>query len=103
MELQPHRRQLNYPLREFMERPKWMALGKCGGGGELTALFYPDTNVGEVTRAKDCCWGRKDGRPCPVREQCLEHALVNDEKFGVWGGLSERERRSIQRRKRLAS
>jgi WhiB family redox-sensing transcriptional regulator len=36
-----------------------------------------------------------------VREDCLEHALANGEKFGIWGGLSERERRRIRRRRSL--
>lgn len=41
--------------------------------------------------AKAVCAG------CAVREQCLEFALTNGEKFGIWGGLSERERRRIRR------
>jgi len=32
---------------------------------------------------------------CPVRAQCLEHALAHDERYGVWGGTSERERRRL--------
>jgi WhiB family redox-sensing transcriptional regulator len=38
-------------------------------------------------------------RGCVVREQCLEFALQNGEKFGIWGGLSERERRRIRRQR----
>jgi WhiB family transcriptional regulator, redox-sensing transcriptional regulator len=34
---------------------------------------------------------------CPVREECLDYALSNDERFGIWGGLSERERRRAKR------
>ena len=34
---------------------------------------------------------------CEVRTQCLSHALANDERYGVWGGLSERERRRLKR------
>jgi WhiB family redox-sensing transcriptional regulator len=37
-----------------------------------------------------------------VREDCLEYALANGEKFGIWGGLSERERRRIRRSRALA-
>jgi WhiB family redox-sensing transcriptional regulator len=33
-----------------------------------------------------------------VKAQCLEYALANDERFGIWGGLSERERRRLRRR-----
>jgi WhiB family redox-sensing transcriptional regulator len=36
-----------------------------------------------------------------VRAQCLEYALVHSEKFGIWGGMSERERRRIRRRRAL--
>jgi WhiB family redox-sensing transcriptional regulator len=34
---------------------------------------------------------------CPVRAECLEFALRNDERYGVFGGLSERERRKLKR------
>ena len=37
-----------------------------------------------------------------VREDCLEYALTNSEKFGIWGGMSERERRRIRRQRALA-
>jgi WhiB family redox-sensing transcriptional regulator len=33
-----------------------------------------------------------------VRNSCLEYALMNDERFGIWGGLSERERRKLKKR-----
>ena len=52
--------------------------------------FFP--NKGESTKeAKRICLG------CPVRAECLSYALRNDERFGVWGGLSERERRALVR------
>jgi WhiB family redox-sensing transcriptional regulator len=35
--------------------------------------------------------------PCPVRAECLQYALEHDERFGIWGGLSERERRQRKR------
>jgi WhiB family redox-sensing transcriptional regulator len=35
---------------------------------------------------------------CDVRAECLEYALLHDERFGIWGGLSERERRRLRRR-----
>ena len=35
---------------------------------------------------------------CEVRAECLDYALANDERFGIWGGLSERERRKLKRR-----
>ena len=47
---------------------------------------------GSVERAKKVCKG------CVVKEQCLQYALDNDETFGIWGGLSEEERRKLKRR-----
>ena len=52
-------------------------------------IFYPERG-GSTREAKAVCQG------CPVREQCLEEAVANDERFGIWGGLSERERRKIK-------
>jgi len=53
--------------------------------------FFPEKG-GSTREAKRVCVG------CPVRMQCLEYALDNDERFGIWGGLSERERRRLRRR-----
>ena len=52
--------------------------------------FFPEKG-GSTREAKRVC------RSCEVRSECLEYALENDERFGIWGGLSERERRRIQR------
>jgi WhiB family transcriptional regulator, redox-sensing transcriptional regulator len=66
--------------------------------GVDTNLFFPDeTAVVQATRAKSVCKG------CVVREECLDFALVNGFKFGIWGGLSERARRKMRRQRKLAS
>ena len=52
--------------------------------------FFPEKG-GSTRDAKRICTG------CSVRAQCLEYALDNDERFGIWGGLSERERRKLRR------
>ena len=52
--------------------------------------FFPEKG-GSTRDAKRVCAG------CPVRMECLEYALGNDERFGIWGGLSERERRRLRR------
>jgi WhiB family redox-sensing transcriptional regulator len=51
---------------------------------------------GSVRPAKRVC------AACPVKAECLEFALENDERFGVWGGLSERERRTMKSVRRAA-
>ncbi len=54
-------------------------------------IFFPDK--GESTRpTKRVCAG------CEVRAECLQEALDRGERFGVWGGLSERERRTLAAR-----
>ena len=53
--------------------------------------FFPEKG-GSTRDAKSVC-----GR-CDVRADCLDYALANDERFGIWGGLSERERRRLKRR-----
>ena len=58
-------------------------------------LFFPERGA-STREAKEVCRG------CVVREDCLECALGNSEKFGIWGGMSERERRRIRRQRALA-
>lgn len=53
--------------------------------------FFPEKG-GSTRDAKKICTS------CEVRAQCLDYALQNDERFGIWGGLSERERRKLRRR-----
>lgn len=52
--------------------------------------FFPEKG-GSTREAKRICLG------CEVKDECLEYALQNDERFGIWGGLSERERRRLKR------
>jgi WhiB family redox-sensing transcriptional regulator len=52
--------------------------------------FFPEKG-GSTRDAKKICTS------CEVRTECLEYALHNDERFGIWGGLSERERRKLRK------
>jgi WhiB family redox-sensing transcriptional regulator len=52
--------------------------------------FFPEKG-GSTRDAKKIC------SSCEVRSNCLEYALQNDERFGIWGGLSERERRKLRK------
>jgi WhiB family redox-sensing transcriptional regulator len=69
----------------------WMQDAKCLDADP--EAFFPEKG-GSTREAKRIC------AACSVREECLEYALANDERFGIWGGMSERERRRL---KRLAS
>lgn len=59
-------------------------------------LFFPVGNTGpalmQIAEAKKVC------RICPVREACLQWALDAGQDHGVWGGMSEDERRALRRR-----
>jgi WhiB family redox-sensing transcriptional regulator len=61
-------------------------------------LFFPIGSTGpavvQTAEAKAVC------RSCPVQAACLEWALENRQDSGIWGGLSENERRALKRRSR---
>jgi WhiB family redox-sensing transcriptional regulator len=71
---------------------KWKDASNCLGVDP--DLFFPERGA-STREAKEVCRG------CEVREDCLEYALQNGEKFGIWGGMSERERRRIRRQRAL--
>lgn len=75
----------------YDETTAWMEHAKCLDADP--EAFFPEKG-GSTREAKRICTS------CAVREECLEYALANDERFGIWGGMSERERRRL---KRLAS
>jgi len=88
-------------------RPTWigqpLAPGNIDDDGELSwqadalcaqtdpEAFFPEKG-GSTRDAKKVCGS------CIVKSECLEYALENDERFGIWGGLSERERRRLRKR-----
>ncbi len=76
--------------RALMERPAWMADANCAGVDP--ELFFPSRGDTPTLRAaKQVC------RACDVQAECLAYALNNGEHFGVWGGLSEKQRRAVRR------
>jgi len=100
-----------------MTAPAWLALAACAGTdpdlffplgeeplpGDWTdyalcaetdpEAFFPDKG-GNCEPAKAICRG------CEVRSECLAYAFEHGITFGVWGGLSEHERRLVRRRRR---
>lgn len=73
----------------FNEDLSWQDLALCAQTDPEE--FYPEKG-GSTRAAKQVCL------KCPVRQECLDYALDNDERFGIWGGLSERERRRLKKR-----
>lgn len=91
-----HARWTEPPDGLVVERPGWMAAGACRGSDP--ALFFPVGKEGSdpawAGAAKAVC------ARCPVREECLDYALANSERFGIWGGLTQMERRAVKRGRR---
>jgi len=79
---------------EVDEEPKtWWDFANCLG--VEPDLFFPERGA-STREAKEVCRG------CVVLGDCLEYALDHGEKFGIWGGMSERERRRLRRQRALA-
>jgi WhiB family redox-sensing transcriptional regulator len=67
----------------------WQELALCAETDP--EAFFPEKG-GSTREAKKVCLG------CDVRAECLEYALTHGERWGIWGGLSERERRKLKAR-----
>lgn len=67
---------------------------------ENPELFFPVSDLGpgarQAEQAKAVCAG------CPVRAECLEYALENGLDYGIFGGLTEQERRRVRSRQNVA-
>lgn len=76
-------------LNQAVEREMpWQAKALCAQTDP--EAFFPEKG-GSTREAKKVCLS------CEVRDKCLHYALDNDERFGIWGGLSERERRKYKK------
>lgn len=71
----------------FPEPEDWTEQALCAQTDP--EAFFPEKG-GSTREAKRICQG------CEVRDECLEYALANGIRFGIWGGFSERERRKIK-------
>ncbi len=75
-------------LFDDLEQQEWQERALCAQTDP--EAFFPEKG-GSTREAKRIC------QDCEVRAECLEYALAFDERFGIWGGLSERERRRLKR------
>lgn len=67
---------------------EWLDGAECKGVDP--AIFFPEKYESTHKQAKAIC------QACDVRVECLQYALDTGERHGIWGGVSERERRRIQ-------
>lgn len=79
-------------MNDVADIPDWGG-GACRAPGIDPELFFP--GQGEDARPAKLICDR-----CPIKRPCLEYALANGERFGIWGGTSQRERRVILRDRR---
>jgi WhiB family redox-sensing transcriptional regulator len=82
----PRHRSLAAPAR-FAAR--WRELAACHGA-DLN-LFFPERGESAEPARRVCA-------ACPVRQPCLDYAITNRIAYGIWGGLTERERRALRSR-----
>jgi WhiB family redox-sensing transcriptional regulator len=68
-------------------RPAWMDRAQCRD--EDRALFFPSVGSSS-TKARVVC------STCPVRQECLDFALADNELTGVWGGTTTQERKKLR-------
>ena len=80
--------------RDEQDRP-WLRRAACRGREQARAFYPPlqhesrDERAAREQRAKQLC------TDCPVQQACLDYALDTREPFGIWGGLTEQERRAL--------
>jgi WhiB family redox-sensing transcriptional regulator len=74
-------------LRGIVASPEWMGEALCRQSDP--ELFYPDTGHNSRDARAVCV-------RCPVKAECLAYAIEHHERYGVWGGLSERQRRHLR-------
>ncbi len=79
----------HWSVFDGLDQPEWQERALCAQTDP--EAFFPEKG-GSTREAKRIC------ASCEVRAECLEYALAFDERFGIWGGLSERERRRLKRR-----
>ena len=81
--------------RAFFDPEAWMLSANCLGRTDL--FFAPDDSESRAERRYRESQAKAVCHECVVRVECLSEALRSDERFGIWGGLTERERRTARR------
>lgn len=87
----------NNPIMPLTTIPRWEKKAACSEADP--ELFFPESyppavRMGMEEQAKRIC------AQCPVKDECLELSIRNEEQWGVWGGMTSEQRRMLIRRKR---
>ena len=65
-------------------------------------FFGPDPGESELEKQHREMQAKAVCKTCPVRESCLEFAVETNQKYGIWGGMTDKERASLKRRRARA-
>ena len=76
------------------ELPTWRDAAACLSA-DPDLFFPPQGGATNGAEAKQICGG------CPVQAECLDYAVTTAQKYGIWGGTNERERREIRKQRGL--
>ena len=76
---------------------EWQEHGACREAD--TALFFHPQNERGLSRIRRDRAAKSVCARCGVRSQCADYAIRAREPYGVWGGMTERERRALLRRR----
>jgi WhiB family redox-sensing transcriptional regulator len=85
----PGSRGIELPTAPITEERPWVVFSACRDRD--SDLFFPETKAQERSALRICAI-------CPVQAECLDYAFEADVRFGVWGGMSEKQRRRLARR-----
>lgn len=80
-------RSLDILSAPIIDEKPWAVFASCRAEQGMT--FFPQNKSQEKTALAIC-------GICPVRQDCLDHALATNERFGVWGGTTEKQRRKLR-------
>lgn len=75
-------------IEQFFDETDWMVDAACRDAD--TNLFFVDRGA-SITAARQLC------ADCPVRDTCLDYAIADNLPFGIYGGLTPKERRALNR------
>lgn len=88
-------------MAEFDEQLEWQEDAACRTEDNML-FFGADDGESELERQSREAQAKAICQSCPVREPCLEFAMETNQRYGIWGGYTDKERGSLKRRRARA-
>ena len=89
------------PLDEITDKMDWQEDAACRRHDNVV-FFGPDQGESELEKQAREMKAKSICHTCPVKEPCLEFAMETNQKYGIWGGMTDKERASLKRRRARA-